>query len=122
MSWHLRSAFPHEPRWRLFRGDSGVNFARAAADWGLGLGAGRRVRADDGLHRRQQPPGREGVLSELGQPRIMNSTVTLQRIFAELQSKIGSLFDDRSDDQRTPHGLAREIDGTPVAAERRAHY
>ena len=58
MSWHLRSAFPHEPRWRLFRGDSGVNFARAAADWGLGLGAGRRVRADDGLHRRQQPPGR----------------------------------------------------------------
>jgi hypothetical protein len=63
-----------------------------------------------------------GVLFELGQPRIMKSTVTLQRIFAELQSKIGSLFDDRSDDQRIPHGLVREIDGTPVAAERRAHY
>ena len=62
-----------------------------------------------------------GVLSKHVQPRIMKSTVTLQRIFAELQSKIGSLFDDRSDDQRIPHGLAREIGGTPVAAERRAH-
>ena len=34
-----------------------------------------------------------GVLSELGQPRIMKSTVTLQRIFAELENKIGSLFE-----------------------------
>ena len=49
-----------------------------------------------------------GVLFELGQPRIMKSTVTLQRIFAELQSKIGSLFDDRSDDQRIPHMAWRE--------------
>ena len=57
-----------------------------------------------------------GVLSELGQPRIMKSTVTLQRIFAELEIKIGSLFDDRSEDQRISRGQMEPLDRlAPVA-------